>query len=158
MILLKVMLLIYSHISSPNSISRLNTFHYLQFRFVCISNMCCLNRKVNSFVCTQGWRVEWDRNVDLSMQIIVCFETFYSRTHICNLCIMKCLNFAVHIHYWQFTEFMPAHSWHVWPNSSDSGWGWCPLTSCYKLSNLQFSRRKAGDFLDWVSSFSFPRS
>jgi len=40
---------------------------------------------------------------------------------------MQCLNFAVHIHYWQFTEFMPANSWHVYPNNSDSGWGWDPL-------------------------------
>jgi len=46
MILLKVMLLIYSHISSPDSISRLNTFQYLWFRYVCISNLCCLNRKI----------------------------------------------------------------------------------------------------------------
>jgi len=36
----------YSHISSPDSISRLSTFQYLWFRFVCISNMCYLNRKV----------------------------------------------------------------------------------------------------------------
>ena len=155
MILLKVMLLIYSHISSPDSISRLNTFQYLWFRYVCISNLCCLNRKITVLFLPKA-----DMLNETEVLIQACSSLFVLRhitaEHIFEVYILRSAWIL------QCTSIIGnllnlcQHTADVWPNSSDSGWGWGLLTSCCKLSNLQFScKKKLGNFFTrWATSVS----